>query len=79
MRNLQRAAQLILSFKQVAVDQSSDQRRIFDLKETIEEILLTLEPVYKRSASRFISPAGDISDLRYLYFVILPIFAKWNK
>jgi len=50
LRNLQRAAQLILSFKQVAVDQSSDQCRVFDLKETIEEILLTLEPVYKRSA-----------------------------
>lgn len=50
LRNLQRAAQLIVSFKQVAVDQSSDQRRVFDLKNTLEEILLTLEPVYKRTA-----------------------------
>ena len=50
MRNLQRAAQLIFSFKQVAVDQSSDQYRIFDLKNTLEEILLTVEPAYKRTA-----------------------------
>lgn len=50
LRNLQRAAQLIFSFKQVAVDQSSDQCRIFNLKDTIEEVLLTLEPVYKRTA-----------------------------
>ncbi|MBC3873235.1 ATP-binding protein [Undibacterium flavidum] len=50
LRNLQRAAQLILSFKQVAADQSSDQRRVFDLKDTLEEILLTLEPAYKRLA-----------------------------
>ncbi|WP_395009650.1 ATP-binding protein [Undibacterium sp.] len=50
LRNLQRAAQLIFSFKQVAVDQSSDQCRVFDLKNTLEEILLTVEPVYKRTA-----------------------------
>lgn len=49
LRNLQRAAQLIVSFKRVAVDQSSDQRRVFQLRETIEEVLLTLEPVYKRT------------------------------
>ncbi|WMW81364.1 ATP-binding protein [Undibacterium cyanobacteriorum] len=49
MRNLHRAAQLIHSFKQVAVDQSSDQYRIFDLKITIEEILLTIEPMYRRT------------------------------
>ena len=49
LRNLQRAAQLIHSFKQVAVDQSSDQFREFDLEETIQEIMLTLEPLYRRT------------------------------
>lgn len=47
-RNLQRAAELVTSFKQVAVDQTSSQRRIFDLKEVVSEILLTLHPMLKR-------------------------------
>ena len=50
IKNLQRAAQLIHSFKQVSADQSSDQYREFDLKQTIEEIVTTLEPMYKRSS-----------------------------
>ena len=43
-RNLHRAADLVGSFKQVAVDQTSDQRRRFDLSEVVREILLTLQP-----------------------------------
>lgn len=45
VRNLDRAAQLIVSFKQVAVDQSSNHRRRFKLSTTLHEILLTLEPI----------------------------------
>lgn len=47
MRSLTRASQLIRSFKRVAVDQSSDQRRKFDLQTTLREVCLTLEPMYK--------------------------------
>ena len=43
-RNLHRAADLVGSFKQVAVDQVSDQRRRFDLSEVVREIVLTLQP-----------------------------------
>ncbi|MBL8486374.1 MAG: PAS domain S-box protein [Rhodocyclaceae bacterium] len=43
-RNLGRAAELIASFKQVAVDQTSNQRRRFHLREVVDEILLTLGP-----------------------------------
>ncbi len=49
IRNLERAAELISSFKQVAVDQTSSQRRRFELAEVVHEILLTLQPVLKRS------------------------------
>lgn len=49
VRSLQRAATLVSSFKQVAVDQTSSQRRQFALKNTIEEVLLTLSPSLKRS------------------------------
>jgi len=49
MRALTRASELIRSFKRVAVDQSSDQRRMFDLKTTLQEVCLTLEPMYKNT------------------------------
>lgn len=48
-RNLARAAELVSSFKQVAVDQTSSQRRAFDLKSVVDEILLTLRPTFKRT------------------------------
>jgi len=48
-RNLQRAAELISSFKQVAVDQSSYQRRPFELAEVLHELQLTLSPMLRRS------------------------------
>ena len=47
VRNLMRAAELIRSFKQVAVDQVSDERRIFDLGEYIDEVVLSLQPRFK--------------------------------
>tara|TARA_R110001592_G_scaffold50620_2_gene156396 strand:+ start:7701 stop:9275 length:1575 start_codon:yes stop_codon:yes gene_type:complete len=42
--NLQRAADLIHSFKQVAVDQTSTEYRTFELKRYIDETLLSLKP-----------------------------------
>ena len=42
-KNLHRAASLIDNFKQVAVDQTAEHRRIFDLDKTIEEVISTLE------------------------------------
>lgn len=49
VRNLQRAAELVTSFKQVAVDRASSQRRKFDLREMVQEILITLHPTLKRT------------------------------
>jgi PAS domain S-box-containing protein len=50
LRNLQRAASLIHSFKQVAVDQSSGERRRFALKGYIDEVLLSLRPRLKATS-----------------------------
>ncbi len=47
--NTRRAAQLVGHFKQVAVDQSSERRRNFDLRQAIEETLWTLEPTVKHT------------------------------
>lgn len=44
LHNLQRAAQLIQSFKQIAVDQSSLERREFVVRAYLEEIVRNLEP-----------------------------------
>lgn len=44
LRNMQRAADLVRSFKQVAVDQSSGERRRFELRPYLDEILLSLGP-----------------------------------
>lgn len=49
MRGLQHAAELVSSFKQVAVDQTSLNRRTFDLQATVNEILLTLGPTIRKS------------------------------
>ena len=47
LANGARAADLVQSFKMVAVDQSSDERRQFELKGYIEELLRSLRPAYK--------------------------------
>lgn len=49
MRNLQRAADLVTGFKQVAVDQTSSQRRQFSVSELVSEIMLTLWPTLRKT------------------------------
>ncbi|NRA71944.1 MAG: transporter substrate-binding domain-containing protein [Gammaproteobacteria bacterium] len=48
-RNLERTAQLVSSFKRISVDQSSDECRTFPVKKYIDEILLSVNHVIKRS------------------------------
>ncbi|WP_430459660.1 ATP-binding protein [Thalassolituus sp. LLYu03] len=45
--NLRRAADLIARFKQVAVDQASEQKRDFELCDYVQSILFSLRPSYK--------------------------------
>ncbi|MES2127596.1 MAG: ATP-binding protein [Pseudomonadota bacterium] len=42
--SLQRAATLIASFKQVAVDQTNDERRVFQLRAIVDDTLATFSP-----------------------------------
>ena len=46
--NLGRAADLVHSFKQVAVDQVSEERRRFEMKAWLEELLRSLGPLLRR-------------------------------
>lgn len=50
MRNLERAVTLLKNFRQVAADQASEQRREFDLRQVLGEVLHTLAPSLKREA-----------------------------
>ncbi|MEG3861569.1 trifunctional serine/threonine-protein kinase/ATP-binding protein/sensor histidine kinase [Microcoleus sp. herbarium12] len=49
LSNLTRAAQLIHSFKEVAVDQSSELKRTFNVKHYLEEILTSLSAKLRRT------------------------------
>jgi two-component system NtrC family sensor kinase len=48
MDNAYRAAHLIHSFKQIAVDQTSEERRPFGLQEYVTEIVSSLRPTLKK-------------------------------
>jgi signal transduction histidine kinase len=48
--NLKRSAKLVQGFKQLALDRATEQRRTFVLIEVIDEVLLAMGPVLKRSA-----------------------------
>lgn len=59
LANLARAAHLISDFKQVTVDHTSDQRRVFDLAEVTNELLNMLQPRLRLSGvqvQRFLEP-----------------------
>lgn len=63
-RNLLKAADLIKSFKQVAIDQTSYQRRRFELLLTLQEILLTIQPMLRQAnvAVSLDVPSGVVLD-----------------
>jgi len=52
MGSLDRAHALVASFKQVAVDQSSEQRRRIELRGFLDEVRLSLQPSYRQTAHR---------------------------
>jgi len=62
--NLQRAGELIQSFKQVAVDRSHAERRQFNLSESTDQIVASLRPVLKKAAVTLVVdvPEGLLID-----------------
>lgn len=49
LANAERAAELIQSFKRVAVDQTSEARRVFDLRQYLDEVIMSLRPTFKHT------------------------------
>ncbi len=58
LSNLNRASELVHSFKQVAVDQTHLEQRHFNLKNYCEEVLISLSPTLKRT-SHTLTITGD--------------------
>ncbi|MEE3719473.1 HAMP domain-containing sensor histidine kinase [Tumidithrix elongata RA019] len=58
LSNLTRAGELVQSFKQVAVDQSSLEKRLFNVKQYLEEVIVSLSPQFKQTLHR-ITVDGD--------------------
>jgi signal transduction histidine kinase len=59
--NMERAGELISSFKQIAVDQSNQKPRLFNLSEYIEGVILSLKPRFKDTDHKIeISCSDDI-------------------
>ena len=63
-RNADRADQLLTSFRHVAADQASEQRRQFDVANVVTEILSTIAPSLKRYTHRVDMniPSGIVMD-----------------
>jgi len=47
--NLIRTAHLVKSFKQIAVDQTSEEKRLFNLKNYVNEVLLSINSITKKT------------------------------
>jgi signal transduction histidine kinase len=62
--NLHRAGELIQSFKQVAVDRSHAERRLFNLSEATDQIVASLRPALKKAsiALKVEVPEGLVID-----------------
>jgi signal transduction histidine kinase len=57
--NLERASGLVNSFKQVAVDQASEDKRKFSIKDALQDVLKSLHPKLKKSNVEVILQCAD--------------------
>ena len=57
-RSITRAAGLVTSFKQISVDQTSERARQFDVRQTIDDLIVTLAPSWK---NRPVQVSNDIA------------------
>ena len=64
LRNLQTSANLVSSFKQVAVDQASAQGRHFNLKKTTTEVVATMMNLVRQSGHQLLINIPDNIELQ---------------
>ncbi len=75
-KNLERAASLIQSFKQVSTDQVTEQKRVFALKDYLSDILLSLRPKFREKKIEFNIACDDELQLNSYPGVYAQIFTN---
>lgn len=73
LNNLNRASELIASFKQVAVDQTSEAERLFNLNTYLHEILQSLQPSFKQTKHKVTIACPEDLEIRCAPGVIAQI------
>lgn len=63
LANAERAANLIQSFKQVAVDQTSEQRREFEIHQFIEGLITSLTPTLRKAHASIVLRGTDAVEM----------------
>ncbi|WP_026376289.1 sensor histidine kinase [Aestuariibacter salexigens] len=76
LSNLNRASELVASFKQVAVDQTSEAEREFVLKDYLEEVVKSLAPSFKNTQHEINVECPDDLVIRCAPGVIAQIFTN---
>jgi len=63
-RSIDRSLELLATFKQVAIDQTSERKRVFDLATVVHETIASLAPSYRHDPWQFVIevPAGIQMD-----------------
>jgi signal transduction histidine kinase/ligand-binding sensor domain-containing protein len=75
-KNLERTASLVQSFKQVSTDQATEQQRVFELKEYLNDILLSLRPKFSGKKIEFKIECNDKLKLNSYPGVYAQIFTN---
>jgi C4-dicarboxylate-specific signal transduction histidine kinase len=75
--NTKRAAELVKSFKQVAVDQSSNEIRTINVSQYIQEIILSLKPKLKRVSHEIIIDCPDHINVEINAGAVSQIFSNF--
>jgi signal transduction histidine kinase len=76
MANLRRAADLVQSFKRTAVDQTSEQRREFQLSEVLSDVVYSLRPLFKHSQVEIVVQCPENLQMSGLPGVMSQVFTN---
>ena len=75
-KNLERTASLVQSFKQLSVDQVSEQQRTFGLKDYLRDILCSLQPTFKQKEIELIIECDDRLEINSYPGVYAQVFTN---
>jgi signal transduction histidine kinase len=75
-KNLERTASLVQSFKQLSVDQVSEQQRTFGLKDYLRDILSSLQPTFKQKEIELIIECDDQLEINSYPGVYAQVFTN---